>query len=73
MGVNSKIESVAVPFISSLTSFSLIFVDQKSTWGHLLADGSVLFPLCEVAPQLWISFDYVTEFITAHSCLGASL
>lgn len=81
MGVNSKIESVVVPFISSLfssSSFSLISVDQNRLGDicslmDLFYFHFTLKQVCEVAPQLWISFDYVTEVITAHSCLGARL
>ena len=45
VGVNSERESVVAPFISSLSSSSLalISVDQKSTGGHLLVDGSFFY------------------------------
>lgn len=51
VGVNSKRESAVVPLLYLLPLFFLFSFDfcwPKSTWGHLLTDGSFFFsfPLC---------------------------
>lgn len=69
---------LSLPSFLPLLLFSLISVDQNRLGDicslmHLFISTLLQSEMWDVALQLWIGFDHVTDVITAHSCLGASL